>query len=143
MATHPDRPRKTVLAAAAIFAAALPLMAQGITEFSLPAGPGYPFGIIQGPDGEVWFAESYKVGRITTGPGGGTITEFPMASVGGAVGITVGPDGALWLALNLANTIGRMTTAGGFSEFPVPTADSGPYKITAGPDGNLWFTESY
>lgn len=37
--------------------------------------------------------------------------------------------------------IGRVTTAGVFSEFPIPTANSQPAGITAGPDGALWFTE--
>jgi streptogramin lyase len=40
-----------------------------------------------------------------------------------------------------ANGIGRITTAGVVTEFPVPTANSEPSAITAGPDGNLWFTE--
>ncbi len=34
-----------------------------------------------------------------------------------------------------------MTTAGGFTEYPMPTVDSHPYGVTAGPDGNMWFTE--
>ncbi len=40
-----------------------------------------------------------------------------------------------------ANKIGRITTAGVVTEFPIPTADSAPNGIAAGPDGNLWFTE--
>ena len=40
-----------------------------------------------------------------------------------------------------ANQIGRITTAGVITEFPIPTAGSGPAGIAAGPDGNLWFTE--
>ena len=39
------------------------------------------------------------------------------------------------------NKIGRITTAGVITEFPVPTAGSSPVGIAAGPDGNLWFTE--
>jgi len=39
------------------------------------------------------------------------------------------------------NNIGRITTAGMITEFPVPTAGSAPRDITTGPDGNLWFTE--
>src|SRR5258708_34521423 len=38
--------------------------------------------------------------------------------------------------------IGRITPAGGVTEFPIPTADSQPLGITAGPDGNPWFTEA-
>jgi hypothetical protein len=37
--------------------------------------------------------------------------------------------------------IGRVTTAGSFSLFPVPTPGSAPVGITAGPDGALWFAD--
>ncbi len=53
----------------------------------------------------------------------------------------MGSDGALWFTVYLGNKIGRITTAGAFTEFTVPTANSRPNGITAGPDGALWFTE--
>jgi virginiamycin B lyase len=57
-------------------------------------------------------------------------------------GITTGPDGALWFTESEAGRIGRITTAGAFSEFPVPSgAGLTLGKIVAGPDGALWFTE--
>jgi hypothetical protein len=40
------------------------------------------------------------------------------------------------------NKIGRVTTAGVFTEFPVPTASSNPTRIIRGPDDNLWFIEA-
>jgi virginiamycin B lyase len=57
-------------------------------------------------------------------------------------GITSGPDGALWFTA--LNKIGRITTSGVVSLFPMPTLYSGfqGYSyITTGPDGALWFTE--
>jgi virginiamycin B lyase len=60
---------------------------------------------------------------------------------GSATGIASGPDGALWFVDDVGNSIGRITTAGAITEFPIPTATSGPVAITAGPDGALWFTE--
>jgi hypothetical protein len=39
-----------------------------------------------------------------------------------------------------ANAIGRMTTGGVVSVFPVPTPDAQPTGITLGPDNNVWFT---
>ena len=39
------------------------------------------------------------------------------------------------------NQIGRITTAGVVTEFPIPTAGSFPTGIATGPDDNLWFTE--
>jgi virginiamycin B lyase len=48
----------------------------------------------------------------------------------------------IWFTESNANQIGRITTAGVFTEYPIPTANSVPVGITAGPDGNLWFTEA-
>jgi streptogramin lyase len=62
------------------------------------------------------------------------VTAFP-------VGITAGPDGALWFA-EFGGKIGRISTAGDITEYPVPTPSSGPNGIAAGPDGALWFTEA-
>ena len=56
-------------------------------------------------------------------------------------GITAGPDGALWFTDYNYNFIGRITTAGVITEFPLPTKGSAPNGITVGPDGALWFTE--
>lgn len=54
--------------------------------------------------------------------------------------MVTGPDGALWFTQS-NHMIGRMTTAGVATQFPIPTASSVPSGITVGPDGNLWFTE--
>jgi len=65
----------------------------------------------------------------------------------GAFGIIAGPDGNLWFtegAVDSTDDIGRLTPAGSFTAFPLPTDGSDgsePYNITAGPDGNVWFTE--
>ena len=56
-------------------------------------------------------------------------------------GIVSGSDGNLWFTEYHGNNIGRITTAGVFTEFAVPTGASEPEGIVSGPDGNLWFTE--
>jgi len=56
--------------------------------------------------------------------------------------ITAGPDGAMWFTELDANRIGRITTGGVVTEYPIPTANAGPYGITAGSDNALWFTET-
>jgi streptogramin lyase len=82
-----------------------------------------------------------------------TINEFPIPTAeSNASGVIAGPDGALWFTetgyfvypgpQSPGNKIGRITTSGSFSEFPVPTAISLPSDITTGSDGALWFTES-
>ena len=52
-----------------------------------------------------------------------------------------GPDGAVWFTENSGNKIGRMTTDGAVTEFPIPTPGSRPARIARGADGALWFTE--
>jgi virginiamycin B lyase len=110
-----------------------------INEFAIPTANSQPDGITKGPDGNIWFTEAFsgKIGRITTT---GIITEF-SASAGFLYSITAGPDGNLWFT-DSNNAVGRITTSGEVTLFPVPTASGGLYGITAGPDGNLWFAEN-
>jgi virginiamycin B lyase len=70
-----------------------------------------------------------------------TLTEFPLpTSNSDPWHITAGPDGALWFTEVGANKIGRITTAGAITEFPI---SGKPYDITVGPDGALWFTDLF
>ena len=92
-----------------------------------------------GPDGNLWFTEFNRIGRITPL---GVVTEFNVDGV--PLGIAAGPDGNLWFTEGYAKSIGRMTPLGVVTEFSAgitPGAQLG--DITAGPDGNMWFTESY
>ena len=56
-------------------------------------------------------------------------------------GIAKGADGNLWFSETGANKIGRITTTGTVTEFPL-SSGSQPEGITSGPDGNVWFTET-
>jgi virginiamycin B lyase len=76
-----------------------------------------------------------------------TFKEFPVStpigvpySLDNSAAITTGPDGALWF-IEKPNQIGRITTAGVITQFPVPTGSLELLGLTAGPDGALWFTE--
>jgi len=122
------------------------------TEYPVPTSRSNPYIITAGPDGNLWFTEheGNKIARITTV---GVVTEFLLPTAGcqatvlitpdcQATGIITGPDGNLWFAESNGNQIGRITTAGVITEFPIPTANSYPYGIAAGPDGNLWFVEA-
>ncbi|HKD10429.1 MAG TPA: hypothetical protein VKE50_00065, partial [Thermoanaerobaculia bacterium] len=111
-----------------------------ITEFPTPSG-GTTAGITAGPDGALWFTEpGDRIGRSTTA---GVITEVPLTSGSVPEGIAPGPDGALWFAESGSNNVGRITTGGTVTEFPIPTSASTPLGITAGPANALWFTEYY
>jgi virginiamycin B lyase len=57
--------------------------------------------------------------------------------------IVAGPDGALWFTERKAGNVGRITTAGQISEYPIPNNasgldDTGPDEIVAS-GGAVWF----
>lgn len=56
--------------------------------------------------------------------------------------IVAGPDNALWFTDAASNVIGRISTTGTLTTFPIPTASAGAGGITLGPAGALWFSES-
>src|SRR4051794_24882287 len=74
-----------------------------------------------------------------------TFTEYPVAAGAQLRDMTVGPDDALWFTERRGEAIGRITTTGTVTEFPVPRSSENPLPdpqgIAAGPDGALWFTE--
>jgi streptogramin lyase len=114
-----------------------------VDEFPVPNPSSVPFGIVAGPDGNLWFTEDTgnKIGRITTTGG---ITEFGgLSPVSGPGDITVGPDGDIWFAESCTSQIGKMSTSGTVQgEWPTQTGGVGPQGITSGPDHNIWFSES-
>lgn len=112
-----------------------------ISGYRLPTFYDWPSSIAAGSDGALWFTENgynpvtgesiARIGRITTT--GGIFEYFQYAN-----DITAGPDGALWFTANAA--IGRITTSGVITEYPIPSG-SRAMGITTGPDNALWFTE--
>jgi virginiamycin B lyase len=73
-----------------------------------------------------------------------TETRFPLPTdAARPYRIVAGLDGDLWFTESDANQIGRITTDGQITEYPIPPqfADSQPRDITVGPDGALWFTQ--
>jgi virginiamycin B lyase len=138
------------------------------TQYPLPTSDT-PNGIIAGSDGALWFTDLVansggEIGRITTT---GSITKYQVPTPnsqlpGSPTDITAGSDGALWFTeqeysgstVYGVGRIGRITTTGSFTDYPIPTAAGGsitvygspyanfyPFGITAGPDGALWFAE--
>src|SRR5262245_19130665 len=102
----------------AVLPAALALLAIGlhtmpasaragvITEFPLPPDVGADL-ITTGPDGNLWFTDSFhhKVGRMTPD---GTVTTFPLDISSRVSDISPGPDGNLWFTDYGRNKIGRV-----------------------------------
>lgn len=95
--------------------------------------------ITTGPDGNLWFTESFanQIGTISPT---GTIEEFAVPTNNAApASITAASDGNLWFSESGANQIGRISTDGSvLKEFAIGAPAAG---VTGGPDGNVWFTE--
>jgi streptogramin lyase len=126
------------------------------TEYTTPTANSFPYDIVAGPDGNVWFTENNpnSIGEFVALGGGAGIGEHPITSSSmpgnnslyGALGLTSGPDGQLWFTESQCVEdpcfVGSISTGGTINVYGTPTADVGPQDITAGPDGNLWFTET-
>lgn len=74
-----------------------------------------------------------------------TFTEYPVPTAGpgannvaDAISIASGPDAALWFTEPNNYMIGRITTSGSFTTFPLPPQTC--WGIASGSDGALWFT---
>jgi virginiamycin B lyase len=117
------------------------------TVIRLPPGSG-PRGIVFGPDGALYIAESgtniggNAIGRLV--PTTGMLRQFFLpAGAGGPWGIAVGPDRKIWFTEVSSGKVGRLDPeTGAMREFQLPTADSQPQGIAAGADGALWGTEA-
>ena len=112
-------------------------MVGNVIEYDVP-GSG-PSGIAAS-DTALWFTMHLvdRIGRI--GSSGPPVTDFGPTGAKPS-GIAFGRDGALWFTETDAGKVGRMTTTGRLTEFPLPSAVSEPGEIVAGPDGAMWFTE--
>ncbi|HEY8181388.1 MAG TPA: hypothetical protein VII32_04060 [Thermoanaerobaculia bacterium] len=143
------RVRVFALLSVLLVAGAGQLLAVTIIECNVPSGNfvDVPWGIVAGPDGNVWFTnrDAHRLGRIDVQCNSFTYFLLPQPNPNftqAANGITVGVDGKLWIAAENAignpNLIVQSTVAGVMSGFEVR---GGLFGITSGPDGNLWFPQ--
>jgi len=112
-----------------------------VTEFRFSAAPAQPMGITAGPDGNLWFTDGFgKIWRMTPD---GTSTAFAIGTPqADPTSITAGPDGNLWFTDTGTNSIGKMTTTGVATEYPIGSpAPSDVVGLAAAPDGTVWFTQ--
>lgn len=116
-----------------------------ITEFPQFATTSLPSSIAAGPDGAMWFTNSFtrNVGRIDMA---GNITLYPSPQAfSNANSITAGPDGAMWVtqATNggFPPAVARVDMNGNFTEYLTPQSGN-VGSIVTGTDGALWFLQS-
>ncbi len=72
---------------------------------------------------------------------GSTDYNVPPGRSSWPYSMVVGPDKNLWFVEVGGQKVGRITTAGVITEFPVNNAQA-LVGIASGPDGNLWFTDT-
>jgi streptogramin lyase len=103
------------------------------------------FGIAAGSDGRIWFADPGnsipRIGAIKTDGSG--LTYYSAGLTGEADSIVAGPDGNLYFG-EFGGVVGRITTAGVITEFPLPMSEGSfpVLSLTVGPDGNIWFSNN-
>ena len=79
---------------------------------------------------------------VTSGLFGETDFTLPPGRAASPVSITVGPDHNLWFTEQAGQKIGKITTTGVITEFPISGAQA-LTGIASGPDGNIWFTDEF
>jgi virginiamycin B lyase len=102
-----------------------------------------PHGVAAGTDGNLWWT-AFDSGVIwATDMHGRIVHAYRIPTKGSQPwGIVAGPDGALWFTEYGAAKIGRVTTAGAFTEYAIPTRNAKPQGLAFAADGQLWFVES-
>jgi virginiamycin B lyase len=129
-----------LLSAVAAIAACIALTTSPAYAESTIKG-GFAQALTAGPDGDVWFSAGHEsnqvVGKVTPS---GTVTEYGVEDGGDPSAIVTGPDKSLWFTVR--GEIGRITTSGEASYFPVPgESDLGLSGLAWGREGDLWFSE--
>jgi len=109
-----------------------------------PDGISNSFGIAAGPDGRIWFADpdNARIGAINLDGTG--LTYYTTGLTGEPDTITSGPDGNLYFG-EFAGVIGRITTKGVVTEYPLPGNPGSNFPvlgICVGPDSDIWFANN-
>jgi virginiamycin B lyase len=120
-----------------------------LTGFSYNGNLGNSEDIVMGPDGNFWYVRqggtNGYIGKIAVADSvSPTLYEIPTSNAQPKT-IIVGPDGNMWFTEFTAHKIGKITTSGVITEYPIPnhaigsSFETGATGITTGPDGNLWY----
>lgn len=108
-------------------------------EFTWFEGTKPGTGLIEGPQGYLWFGWEDGVGFFD--PATGIIGGVLGLNVDDATGLVVGPDGAVWFASQGNDRIGRHAYGGVVSTYPNANVDQ-PTDLAVGADGAIWFTST-
>lgn len=90
-------------------------------------------------DGNIWGGTIGDESLVRFAPDGAA-TRFEEGP--NATDTVAADDGNVWATSFEGGLVGRMTTGGTFTPFPVGQPQGGLGAIAAGPDGNVWFTKA-
>lgn len=90
-----------------------------------------------GVDGNVWYANSGSVGKVTSQ---GEVVDFYLGSGREPSRPTIGADGAMWFWITAPGKLLRVTTAGEITTHDAPYLTD-MRSLTAGPNDKLWFAD--
>jgi streptogramin lyase len=109
-----------------------------------------PSDIGTGPDGNLWIAQPDNTTIARMSPTG-IVKQFHLPTASAPQSIVQGNDGNLWFTDSdyYGNKIGRITTTGLITEYPIPTPHAGASGIAncrlfgcaTGTHGHIWFVE--
>jgi virginiamycin B lyase len=116
------------------------------TEYPIPTQNAHAISITAGPDGNLWFAESFpsKVAKITLD---GLVTEYSRPYKGTTM-VKGSPDGHIWVTEFYTGSLAILKTDGSLvADVPATSMPSSrePFTlgITTGPDNqHMWFTNA-
>ena len=108
------------------------------------------FGIVVGPDNNLWVGLGNAIGVVDTS--GALVHSYPMPSANDANirSLVVGPDGNVWFSLGStlggSGGIGKITPTGTVTIFntpitTVPGQGSQPWGLAVGPDNRIWYVD--
>jgi len=102
-----------------------------------------PYAVTVGRDGNLWWTASMSNAIWAMDLKGHVVHRFTIPTPASQPwGITAASDGSLWFTENAGNKVGRVTTTGVFSEYPLLTPNAKPQGIATAADGSVWFVES-
>jgi virginiamycin B lyase len=108
---------------------------------------GINYWITTGADQGIWSNDLPGSRIIRYGLDGVDTARYQATPDSTPLRLASGPDGAMWFTEGFStnnpaagNNVGRMTTDGQYSEFPMPLDTGLPAGITSGPDAALWVT---
>lgn len=96
---------------------------------------GEPGSVEVGTDGNLWFADTGAIGRMTPT---GDVIRFPNDFLGGVRDLVLGGDGNVWFLSADSDRVGRVTPAGAITLFRHSTAREAGHPVL-GADGNVWY----